>query len=476
MGYVLIMALVFSQGLYTTASLKEIHRLIKTIDIVDVAAIRLSEQLTEDMFSQIEFERKFVLTGDMDYFNQFQEISSYTKEKLAKLETLVKTHHPQRTFLAKQLYNQYIFLFDKEFNLINNQKPYSVKTYRQQKDSIVDRLNQEMKQLIRLFKSSRDEKIAFSNRIITKVFNFTIIMAGFIIFFAILISLYNTRSITGPISILQKKTKEISEGNFNVTTVIQSPPEIAELDHDFKMMGDRLKELDQLKIDFISHVSHEMRTPLTVIKEASSMLLEKTFKDRIEKQEELSAIIYEECNHLINAVNRILDLSRMEGKMMPYYFEPGDLKQLINKTVSKITPLVERKEIKLKLNFSENIPCVTMDQEKIEQVLENLLANALKYTNDKGVIVIRALIKKNKCQHVEVSVADNGAGIAEKDLNIIFDKFQRIENGKETLRGTGLGLSIAKHIIDSHGGDIWVESTKGMGSIFYFTLPLQSSS
>ena len=112
-----------------------------------------------------------------------------------------------------------------------------------------------------------------------------------------------------------------------------------------------------------------------------------------------------------------------------------------------------------------------MDSERISQLLENLVANALKYTDAKGSVTISTSLKNNDDMAIEVSVSDTGCGIHEKNLNKIFDKFKRIESRKETVRGTGLGLSIAKHIITAHGGKIWVESTPGKGSTFFFTLP-----
>jgi two-component system sensor histidine kinase GlrK len=202
------------------------------------------------------------------------------------------------------------------------------------------------------------------------------------------------------------------------------------------------------------------------------MLLEgKSFKSA-EKQKQLLTITKEECERLIDSVNRILDLSRMEAKMMDYQFRKSKLIPVIQKTVLKLAPIAYAKEIDLELKPLCELPGVRMDDERIAQVLENLLSNGLKYTPKGGKVTIHASLHRNKKPFIQVSVADNGPGISEENLEKIFERFERIDRGRETPRGTGLGLSIAKHVIAEHGGKIWAESEAGKGSTFYFTLPV----
>jgi two-component system sensor histidine kinase GlrK len=162
----------------------------------------------------------------------------------------------------------------------------------------------------------------------------------------------------------------------------------------------------------------------------------------------------------------------MEAKMMEYQFNHTDLIHLIQKCILKLAPIAQRKNITLELTPPPQLPEILMDSERISQLLENLVANALKYTDAEGSVTVSTSLKNNDDMVIEVSVSDTGCGIHEKNLNKIFDKFKRVESGKETVRGTGLGLSIAKHIIKVHGGKIWVESTPGKGSTFFFTLPV----
>jgi two-component system sensor histidine kinase GlrK len=355
---------------------------------------------------------------------------------------------------------------------VEKDRDYSFKRYQEEKDSLVDKFNQKLRKITNIARLDRDKKIYTSSQISSNILKVSTITVVLVVIIGILISFFNTKSINRPILLLQEKSNEIAVGKFEKIPDITSPPEIKELADQFNIMCERLKELDELKLDFISHISHELRTPLTAIKEASSMLLEGVFAARQEKQHELMAIVKEECERLINSVNRILDISCMEAKMMEYHFRECSLIPVVQKSVLKLAPIALRKEINLELKPTNDLPLVKIDGERISQVLENLLGNALKFTPNRGAVTICVSCKNGKKGFVEIAVSDTGNGILKENLENIFDKFKRIDSGKETVRGTGLGLSIAKYIIDAHGGKIWAQSEPGKGSTFFFTLPV----
>jgi two-component system sensor histidine kinase GlrK len=202
------------------------------------------------------------------------------------------------------------------------------------------------------------------------------------------------------------------------------------------------------------------------------MLLEGAFLDMPEKQNRLLTIIQEECERLIGSVNSILDLSCMEAKMMEYYFRECQLVQVTQETISRFAPIALKNAISLESKLPPDLSLVKIDEDRIRQVMENLLGNALKFTDKGGKVIVSAALRRNQKAYVEVSVSDTGCGIPKGDLKKIFDKFKRGDSAKEAAGGTGLGLSIAKHIIAAHGGEIWAESEQGKGSTFFFTLPL----
>ena len=231
----------------------------------------------------------------------------------------------------------------------------------------------------------------------------------------------------------------------------------------------KLSEIDKIKSDFFASMSHELRTPLTSIKEGTGLLLEGVGGATTEKQRKLLTILAEESNRLIGLVNSLLDLSKMEAGMMNYSFEKASLAPLIKKAVGEITPLVEAKGIQLETEVPSGLPTVKVDRERILQALRNLIGNAVKFTPKAGRVKVAARPVTGK---VEVSVRDTGPGIAAENLKTIFNKFhQENSGGAFSANGSGLGLAIAKHIIVSHGGEIWAENHPDQGSTFIFVLP-----
>jgi two-component system sensor histidine kinase GlrK len=269
---------------------------------------------------------------------------------------------------------------------------------------------------------------------------------------------------------MRKKTRQIAGGDFECSLDLSSPPEIGELVQDFNLMCDKLKMTDKMKSDFFSLMAHELRTPLASIKEGTNLLLKHTGEDFKEKRKEILTIIAEESNRLTDLVNSLLDLSKMEAGMIALRLEKSDIGYLINQAVSGMQPLAMTKNVSIKVEIHQDLPYVNVDEERILQALRNLIGNAVKFTPGGGHITISAQPLEGR---VKVSVADTGPGIAKEDLNAIFDKFQQgAMTSYNKIKGTGLGLAIVKHIINAHGGKIWVESEIGLGSIFIFLLPV----
>jgi len=472
-GYGLIMLMVIFMGIYVTLKLNQLAEINYKIARVDGAVIRMGEQLLESLFSQAGFEMKYLISGDPDFNKEFYSKKALFTETMEKVAALADSpDQKKRAAHITAQYSAYVALFEKESVLPakSNQPPR--KEYLEEREELLGRIDEALRSLVTKVRLERDEKVDLSGRISYRAIRVTVVTAALTIVLGIFISFYITRSIGRPISLLGQKTREIASGRFQRISDIPSPPEIKQLAQDFNFMSERLEQLDSMKQDFISHVSHELRTPLTSIKAASSMLLEGAFGDSPERQNELLAIIRDECDRLIGAVNRILDVSRMEAGMMDYHFLEGDLPSIVQKTVLKLAPLAQRKQIDLELMPFPELPLVKMDGDRVLQVLENLLGNALKFTPPGGKVTVSLSSKEDGGDFVQVSIADTGSGIPKEHLVQIFDRFKRIERGKETTIGTGLGLSIVKHIIAAHGGKLWVRSAPGKGSTFSFALPV----
>jgi signal transduction histidine kinase len=162
----------------------------------------------------------------------------------------------------------------------------------------------------------------------------------------------------------------------------------------------------------------------------------------------------------------------MEAQMMAYRFQPVDLAALVRDTILRLAPLAVARAIRLEFKPGDELPAAKGDPARLRQLLDNLLGNALKYTEGGGQVWVALQLEPASEGLLRVEIHDTGCGIPQEALKTIFDKFHRIDRGQETERGTGLGLSIAKHIVAAHGGTIWATSQPGEGSVFAFTLPV----
>ncbi len=233
----------------------------------------------------------------------------------------------------------------------------------------------------------------------------------------------------------------------------------------------RLKELDRMKDAFLSMITHEPRTPLTVISGTAEMLEAEVYGPLTEEQAERVQQISEQAARLHNLVNDLLDLSKLEAGTMLLHREPLDPRSLAEAAIWQLAAIAEQAGVELVNRVSPYLPEVDCDGQRIEQVLANLLSNAVKFTPRGGRVIISAQAQPGE---LVFSVTDTGCGIAPEQLGRIFDKFVQLHPDKDgRTKGTGLGLTIVKHLVELHGGQVSVSSEVGLGTTFSFTLPLK---
>jgi two-component system phosphate regulon sensor histidine kinase PhoR len=234
-----------------------------------------------------------------------------------------------------------------------------------------------------------------------------------------------------------------------------------------------LRRLQRIRAEFIDNLSHELRTPLTTISllaETAARDAEKAsprLRDRISK-------IEVETGHLTQIVNELLDLSRIESGTAQLLLDDVDLVRLARATAERLRLFAERQGLRIELDLPDRVSPVRGDEDRLGQVLVNLLHNAVKFSPDGGEIVVG--VREEEGQ-IRVWVRDPGMGVPRADLARIFERFYKVDRARVRGRGgTGLGLSISRHVIESHGGRIWAESEEGSGSTFLFTVPLAPKS
>jgi len=234
----------------------------------------------------------------------------------------------------------------------------------------------------------------------------------------------------------------------------------------------RLKAMYEVQREFTSTVSHELRTPLASIKTAIDLVVKKTLGKINPEQEEVLLRAKKNVDRLKRLIDDILDLTKMESGKLKMSFMKNDLHQSIKEVVEAQKDFAKTRGLYIKTSLDFFVPNISFDSDRIMQVLNNLVNNALKFTKQGG-ITIKTTNKYND-DYILVSVIDTGKGIAEENLSKLFQKFHQVESAEDNEEGgTGLGLAISKEIITIHGGKIWVESKLDKGTTFHFTLPIK---
>jgi two-component system phosphate regulon sensor histidine kinase PhoR len=229
-----------------------------------------------------------------------------------------------------------------------------------------------------------------------------------------------------------------------------------------------LRRLERVRRDFVANVSHEFKTPLTAIQGFAETLLNGALDD-LENRKRFVEIIREHARRLARLTDDLLKLSRIEAGRLELEMRPIRVEALVNGCIETSRLNAEARGVQMNVDLPENVPAVRGDGAQLGEVLQNLLDNALQYTPSGGRVELKA---RSNGHDVIFTVTDTGIGIPESDLERIFERFYRVDAARSReAGGTGLGLAIARHIVDAHGGRIWVESAIGQGSRFHFSIP-----
>lgn len=301
------------------------------------------------------------------------------------------------------------------------------------------------------------------------VLNTVIICFAIGLALAIIFGRIGAITITGPVTALLKGVRNIEEGRYGYKIDVHRRDEIGELVDGFNRMSDKLGEVEKLKSDFMSVISHELYTPLTPIKEAAFQL--KTDPHLPDSAKALVGIIDRQTAKMQNLVDEVLDFSWLEIKEWKLNLEPVNPRILAQEIILENNEKTAKKKIRIKEKVGENLPTVKLDKKRIKHVLNILLDNAIKFSPDESEVIVTV---DRVGGGVEFAVSDQGVGIKPHDIENIFKSFTQVEDHMTRTRGgMGLGLAIAKRIVEAHNGTIWAESLGlGEGSRFIFLLPM----
>jgi signal transduction histidine kinase len=283
---------------------------------------------------------------------------------------------------------------------------------------------------------------------------------------ALFVARWFARGMTQPLRDMAKAASAMERGQSSEPIVTDSRDEVGQLAIAFNRMSAELESLERLRRDLVANVSHELKTPISALRAHLENLL-----DGVEQPNpETLHVMLAQSERLGRLVDQLLELSRLESGDLPLQREQVRLRPLVSRVVSEIEVTRARADLELAQDVPEDLPPVFADEERMHQVLFNLLDNAVRFTPSGGRITVRASRHNGA---VDVVVADTGPGIPAEHLSRVFERFYRVDQSRSRDDGgTGIGLAIARSVVEAHGGRIWAESEPGRGSRFTFELPV----
>jgi signal transduction histidine kinase len=285
---------------------------------------------------------------------------------------------------------------------------------------------------------------------------------------ALLVSLFLSRRIVAPVRDLTDASQRLTDGHYDERVQVNGSDEIAQLAARFNQMTAQLEQVESMRRQLIGDVTHELRTPLTSIKGYMEGLVDGVLPSTPETFNQ----IHHEADRLSRLVDDLQELSRVEAKAYPLDFRSVAVSNLVQTTVKRLSPQATAKRIGLRSSLPADLPHIQADEDRITQVLVNLVANAIQHTPEDGEVTISAARHENE---IYISVQDTGIGVPPEHLANLFTRFYRVDKSRSRNAGggSGIGLTIAKHLVEAHGGRIWAESVgEGQGSTFSFSLKI----
>ncbi|MFR7417199.1 sensor histidine kinase [uncultured Megasphaera sp.] len=288
---------------------------------------------------------------------------------------------------------------------------------------------------------------------------------------SVVVSYFVVREIMRPLSTLTGAVQKVRTGSYGQTVSVERHDEVGVLTESFNEMSEELARNDKMRRQLFANIAHELRTPLAILQGN----LEGMIDDIIPTDKKILLSMADETVRMGRLIQDLRDLSLAEINELTLHKEAADINVMLERAVSMLQPLCDEKDLTVQLNLSRDLPSLVIDIDRINQVIYNLLNNAIRYIERGCAITVSTLpVRVDGKSYAQVQIADTGKGIAPKDLEHIFQYFYRSEQSRNRKSGgSGIGLALAQQFIRSHGGNIWADSTVGKGTTFTFILPLK---
>jgi len=491
-GYGILIVVMSALLAYQVFAIYRLESTVRKLSSIDFRSARLSLELMRGRDLVEEFTRKFFVLGDPGYEHQMGEHRASFDRTLAELRSTVRSKkEAEETDRVVQSWSR--FLQD----LSAHRGDPSQEWVDNLPDGLADHLNKLRDQCLAVHVATLaeiDGEVEKARQTGWRAEMISWSAAGTALILSCIVSFLIVRSISRPLRQLTAGTRAIAEGRFFYRLNTDTHDEFAELARDFNTMTNRLRELDTLKKDFVSHVSHELKSPLASIQETIRILLEQIPGPLTEKQKRFLELNLQSAKRLSAMIANLLDLSRIDAGTMEYDIKNHELRELVETAVAEIEPRAEDKKLKIRVLQPDRPLPIECDMNRVIQVLENVLGNALKFSPIAGSIEVATSITERDASSAPaslrdriqahgdagstcytVAVTDHGPGVPDGLKENIFEKFRQIQGTKMTGQGAGLGLAISRTIVEAHGGAIWVEDNAGGGSRFIVLIPAKAN-
>lgn len=472
MTSLIIITVMGGVNIYALFQLRQLTSMSTQMASYHYPAAESAKRLLGSLYAQLNSEKKYLATRDRTFLTNLNEEVEEFQRSLQLLRGQ-ESSSQGLTLLQKtdDLLRERLKLFQDEFQIVKGKARQAAPDYEHRRDSMMDRMSASIQSYIDLHEARVSVGVTESRASAAQAEAVTEQLVLVALVFGVGLAGIASYTILRPLRQLQGHIKQIGQGNFGASLQIKAPAELRELVDTVNWMGRKLQEIDDMKTEFLAHVSHELRTPMASIQEGTHLLLDEIPGPLVQEQRTTLRIMADSSRRLIHLISTILDLSKMEAGMMEYRIVPVDFQRIGEVSINKVRLLADSKHVQLVLENIGNRSWVKADASRLEQVLDNLLSNALKFSPEGGVVKVQ--VKPDlQAGVLEVTVSDTGPGIAPEDLPHIFERFyQGRTKGKHTA-GSGLGLALVKKVVEAHGGRIWIESEKDKGATVRFILRL----
>jgi two-component system sensor histidine kinase GlrK len=468
-GALVLAALVGLSAVFQLAIVEELSETASDLAAVDVEALALGLQL----FGRIDELRvavqKYRAVEDPRYREQAAEIEAVVDRDLTALGELGLSQ-PERDAA------------DRLFRLWREGAPV---LHEEAGADVVNRMREELAAFLQISRAQMRHKAelgaARARRARELAWGATLAAIGL----AAILTVVLARSVAAPIRRLTRGTRELARGNFGFRVDAKGPPEVRSLAEHFNFMSQRLGELDRLKQDFVSNVSHDLKAPLASVLETTRLLLDEVPGELNPKQRRLLGLNLECGERLQSMITNVLDLALLDAGGVRYRFALCDLERVVRDAMKEVAALSEKKAIDTSIEVADGPLRLSGDENLLRRAFTNLLSNAVKFTPEGSRMGVRLYPLRSRDQvarrlgadgdgvpeaAVVCEVWDSGPGIPDLHKEKVFERFHRVDETRRGDQSTGIGLAITRSIVDGHGGRVWVEDESGGGARFVLLL------